>query len=241
MPGVRRSSVHRMKIFFTVALLTLSATSSFAQQALANKPPKAFGPVKTITYEYNSVTFSRDKTRIAEGVSNGRTVVWLFTPQGRLLTSEIFEPDGRPSGTKSIYKYDSAGRLTSILNYLLGPLSITETFSYPDSRHVKIVNTFESNKDSVIEIDEYDHKGNVTKAKFQDSEGTTTEFYKYDDKGNPTEFVSTYGTGNVWIRETYQYEFDFHGNWTTETDITSADSRLGIAPKRTIKRKIVYY
>src|SRR5262249_21267330 len=154
-------------------------TSSFAQQALANKAPRAFGPVKTIAYESYSVTFSRDKTRIDEGVSNGRTVVWLFTEQGRVITSEIFERDGRPSGTKSIYNYDSGGSLTSIANYLLGPLSITETIAYPEARRVKITRIFEPHKDTAVEIDEYDEKGNVTKATFHDDEGTTTEFYKY--------------------------------------------------------------
>ena len=121
-----------MKTFLTIALFLVCATSSFAQEALANKPPKAFGPVKTITYEDCSVTFSRDKTRIDEGVVNGRTVVWLLTAEGRLLTSEIFERDGRPSGTRSIYNYDTRGRLTSIVNYFLGPLSYTETFAYPE-------------------------------------------------------------------------------------------------------------
>jgi hypothetical protein len=36
--------------------------------------PVPYEPVKTIVYEYHSVTFSWDKTRIDEGVSNGRTV-----------------------------------------------------------------------------------------------------------------------------------------------------------------------
>src|SRR5207245_1369320 len=112
---------------------------------------------------------------------------------------------------------------------------------YPEAHRVKITRVFEPRKDSEIEIDEDDGNGNITKATFQNADGVTTEFYKYDDRGNPTEFVSTHGTGNVWIKETYQYEFDSHGNWTTETDLTSADPRLGIAPKTTIKRKIVYY
>jgi YD repeat-containing protein len=230
-----------MKTLLTFVVFALCATSTFAQQALANKPPKVFGPVKTIRYEYGGYNFNRDKTRIEELVSNGRTVIWSLTAQGRLLTSEVFEHDGSPSGTKSLYNYDSAGRLASIVNYLLGSLKITETFAYPEPRRVKITRVFESRKDSEIETDEYDANGNITKATFQNADGVTTEFYKYDERGNPTEFVSTHGASNVWIREIYQYEFDSYGNWTTETDLTSVAPRAGIEPKTTIKRKIVYY
>ena len=231
-----------MKIILTVALLTLGGVPTFAQQALANKPPKIFGPVKSIRYEYRGYNFNRDKTRIEELVSNGRTVIWSLTPQGRLLSSEVFEHDGRPSGTKSLYNYDIAGRLKSIVNYLLGPLSFTETFEYPEAHRVKITRVFEPEKHTVVEIDNYDANGNIIKATFySDGSLDQTELYKYDDKGNPTEFISSDGTGKQLIKETYHYEFDSFGNWTTERDVTVADPRLGIAPNATIKRKINYY
>jgi len=100
---------------------------------------------------------------------------------------------------------------------------------------------FEPHKDSVIEIDEYDQAGNITKATFHDDEGTKTELYKYDDKGNPTEFVGIDGSGKQWIKETYQYEFDSHGNWTRRRGNVSADPRLGIPPMSTITRRIIYF
>ena len=233
---------NRMKIFLTIVLFVLYGTSSFGQQALANKPPKVFGPVKSIRYEYRGYNFNRDKTRIEELVSNGRTVIWSFTSQGRLLISEVFESDGRPSGTKSLYNYDPAGRLTSIVNYLLGSLSFTETFAYPETRRVKITRVFESPKNSVIEIDEYDRNGNVTKATFQDSEGTKTELYKYDDRGNLTKVEIYDGAGKLIFKETYEYEFDTRGNWITERNQSwAADPCLGIASTTTIRRKIAYY
>lgn len=231
-----------MKLLLTIALLTLGATSTVGQQALANKPPKTFGPVKTIRYEYRGYNFNRDKTRIEELVSNGRTVIWSFTPQGRLLRSEVLEHDSRPSGTKSLYNYDVAGRLKSIVNNLLGELSFTETFEYPEAHRVKITRVFEPEKRTVVEIDDYDANGNIIKATFySDASLDQTELYKYDDKGNPTEFVSSDGTGKQWIKETYHYEFDSFGNWTTKRDATVADAGLGIAPSATITRKITYY
>jgi YD repeat-containing protein len=231
-----------MKILLTVILFILCGTSSFGQQALTNKPPKVFGPVKSIRYELRGYDFNRDKTRIEELVSNRRTVTWSLTAQGQPLTSEVFEADGRPSGTKSLYKYDPAGRLTSIVNYLLGSLSFTETFAYPEANRVNITRVFESDKHSEVEIDDYDSKGNITKATFyEDGSLDQTEFYKYDDKGNPTEFVATDSAGKIWIKETYRYEFDSYGNWTTERDVSLANPRLGVAPKTTVTRKITYY
>jgi len=64
-----------MKTLLTFVLFALCATPTFAQQALANKPPKVFGPVKTIRYEYRSYNFNPDKTRIEEVLPNDRTLV----------------------------------------------------------------------------------------------------------------------------------------------------------------------
>ncbi len=232
-----------MKLLLLIILLALSGISTFAQQAISNKPPQAFGPVKTITYKYSSVTFSRDKTRIDEGVSNGRNIVWLFDSQGRLLTSEIIEKNGRRLGNKRLYNYDSSGRLTSMIDYLFDKLSYTETFAYPAERRVKITRVFETLpiKSTVIETDEYDEAGRITKATFQDEEGTHTESYKYDDKGNPTEFVDADGSGKQLIKETYQYDFDRYGNWTERRSKTSAATHLGIPPTATFQRKLTYY
>jgi hypothetical protein len=236
---VGQLSAYRMKISFTIILLTLCAAPSFAQVLLLNQPPRAFGPIKSITDKNRSVTFSRDKTRIDERLSNGRTIVWIFTAQGRLLTSEMFEKNGRPTGTKSDYKYDSAGLLRSIVRFRLGSLISTETLNYPEAHRTEITRVFEPNHSSDIEIHEYDDSGNITKATLQESAGTLTEFYKYDDKGNPTEFIAANGT-KVIVKETYQYEFDTSGNWTKKKVTTSRASEP-TPLKSTIERKIVYY
>ncbi len=231
-----------MKTLVTIALLLLAETPAFAQRVLANKPPKVFGPVESLRYEYGSYNFNRDKTRVEELVSNGQKVIWSLTPKGRLVTSEIFDRDGRPSGTKSVYKYDSAGRLTSIVHHLLGSHSFTEIFAYPEARRVKITSVFESYNHTSVEIDDYDSKGNIIKRTlYTDRNLDFTELYKYDVKGNPTEFVSSDGAGKQWIKETYTYEFDAHGNWTTRRDEALADPLLGIPQKTTITRRITYY
>ncbi len=230
-----------MKTLFTIALLLLAETPLFAQR-VANKPPKVFGPVKSIRYEYRVYNFNRGKTRVEELFSNGQKIIWSLTPKGRLVTSENFERDGRPTGTKSAYNYDSAGRLTSIVHHLLGSHSFTEILAYPEARRVKITSVFESYNHTGVEIDDYDSKGNIIKRTlYTDGNLDLTELYKYDDKGNPTEFVSSDGAGKQWIRETYTYEFDSHGNWTAERDEALADPLLGIPPKTTITRRITYY
>src|SRR6185503_19807797 len=89
------------------------------------------------------------------------------------------------------------------------------TIDYPDEHRVRAKRVFEPWKDTSIEVDEYDAKGNITKATIKDVDGTLTETYKYDEKGNPKEFVAV-RAGQTLIRETYRYEFDSHGNWTTQ-------------------------
>ncbi len=233
-----------MKLFLPIFLLALSGISAFAQQAISNGPPTVFGPVATITYKYQSYTFSRDKTRIDEGVSNGRKVVWLFTAEGKLLTSEIFEEDGRSSGSKRTFNYDSSGRLISMIDYLLGRLSYTETYAYPAERQVKITRVFEPMPMSSTEVEtrECDKAGHIAKATFQGEETSTRiELYKYDDKGNPTEFTETDGAGERLIKETYKYKFDKFGNWTERRTKSSSSSNLGIPPTSTTTRKLTYY
>lgn len=232
-----------MKLFLTIVLLALSPMTSFSQQALSNKPPTAFGPVKTIKYEYYSYEFSRDKTRIDESVPNGRKVVWLLDSKGKPVSREIFEKDGRASGSKRVYKYDSNGLLTSMTDYMFGKLSCTETFAYPAERLVRITRVFElhSTRSTEVETDEFDNAGRITKATFLDEEGTRTESYKYDEKGNPTEFIATDRFGKQLIKETYQYEFDKNGNWTEQRSKVQAPECLGIPPATTIKRKLTYY
>ena len=107
---------------------------------------------------------------------------------------------------------------------------------------MKITSVFESYNHTGVEIDDYDSKGNIIKRTFYtDGNLDYTERNKYDDKGNPTEVVRFDGAGKQWIKETYTYEFDSHGNWTTERVEALADPLFDIAPKTTITRRITYY
>ena len=164
-----------------------------------------------------------------------------FTPQGKLLSWDVFEKDGRPQGTRALYSYNRAGRLTSIVDYSFGSLSYTETLTYPRSRRVKITRVFElhNGKSSNTEIDDYDSNGNIIKAVFREENGyeSSRELFKYDDKGNLTEFKAYGGDGKIYLKETYQYEYDSYGNWTTQRAAWSVPGPLtGITT-----HKITYY
>lgn len=237
-----------MKSILTlIVFLGTSASPVFAQQAIANRPPAAFGPVKSIRYERASENFTLDKTIIEHTLGPiQRKIVYRFTPEHKLISEEIFEADGRSSGTKSIYTYDATGQLSAGVHYLLGSFSYKQAFSYSDGgRRVKITSEYHFDKRPVIEIHDYDDRGNITKAIFYGFDGKleTTEFYKYDDKGNPTEFVTYNEAGTLWFKEIYSYKFDSYGNWIEERDRSwSAEmGKLREEPKTTVKRTITYY
>jgi hypothetical protein len=233
-----------MKIVVTLALLAVTAFPSLGQQAIANKPPKVFGPVKTIRYEYFSYNFNRGKTRIEEVFPDGRTVVYTFRPARKLISYDEFETDGRFSGTYGVYYY-TGGKLTKSHHRLLGSSSFQEDFSYLDGgRRKKATRVFVTNEPPLVEIDEYDGKGNIKRALFYDVDGILkeTETYKYDGKRNPVEFASYDREGKLVFKETYEYEFDSYGNWTTQRDRRwSANPELGETRKTTITRRISYH
>jgi hypothetical protein len=230
-----------MKSHLIISLFLFGGVTAAAQRGW-ERPPKAFGPVKTITWDkVISDTFSRDKTRIEETSPDGRNLVWLLTAEGRVLSAETFEKDGRPSGSKQIYNYDSKGRLTSKITHIASLGTETETFTYPADRLVKITHVSQPGKVSPTETDEYDNTGLITKATFHDADGTRTEVYEYDDKGNPTALITLDGEGRQIRKETYKYEFDTHGNWTTKYKESFDDPRSNIPRKTTITRTISYY
>jgi YD repeat-containing protein len=230
-----------MRLFLTIIPLIFCATASIAQQAISNRPPKASGPVKIIDYGYYSENYNKDRTRIEEKGPNGQNTIWLFSPEGRLLSSEMFYEDGRPTGIRTSYSYDDKGRLASKLDYLRGTLNFTDTYTYPGERLVKKLRVFEPDKNRETEVDELDQTGNVVKATFRGMDGLQTEIYKYDEKGNPTVLITLDGTGKQLVKETYKYEFDAQGNWITQYVETALDPRFGPSQKSTVIRKISYY
>jgi len=238
------------KPILILIILAMSVSVTYAQKAIANEPPTAFGPVKTIRYEAEGgsiINFSSDKTRVEVILpAIYRKEVYSFTPEGKLTNYDLYEGDGRPSGTRSIYTYDSKGRLSEVVHYLLGSFSYRENFSYSeDGQQVQIKRQFRFNQRPETEIDYHDKKGNIIKAIFYDFDGSLedTEFYKYDERGNPTEFITYDEKGVLWFKAIYKYEFDSYRNWIKEEDRSwSADTgKLREEPKVTIKRSITYY
>ena len=249
------------KLILTLALAALNVSVVSAQAGIWHQPPTAFGPVHTIHEErfvienkngkpvkseviiFADTTFSRDKTRIEYVESGSIKQVFLFSPQGKLLTDEILEMDGRPRGTKSVFTYDSLGRQSEIVHYLLGSFSYRETFSYPQKGNsVDIKRVFDSGGRET-ETDFYDDQGRIIETRTHDSEGTSKELCKYDAKGNLIEYLLYDARGRMADKQVHEYEFDSHGNWTKQRTM-SWDWDTGKAvrnPVRLTERTITYY
>ncbi len=101
-------------------------------------------------------------------------------------------------------------------------------------------------KRALMEVVAYDVKGNkVENQYFPVAGGTLTgkEVYKYDDKGNISEMTLLNDTGSLVGKESYQYEFDFAGNWnkmTASVAVVEA-GRFTFEPMEITYRAIMYY
>jgi len=228
-----------MKRLPFVGLLALALVCvTYSQQGYT--APTVRGPVRTITYEKSSVTVNRDKTRIEQTSSDGRTYVWLCDTRGRALSFDSFEKDGRPHGFRRTFVYDTSGQLASTDLYLGGQLSSTVVFTYTDKFHVKIETTFEQSKVKTVETEELDKKGNVKRS--TDSLTEFTSDYKYDDKDDLVEVVTFDKSGKQVLKMTWQFKFDAYGNWTTlHCERTTDHPFPGFTPTEDITRKLTYY
>ena len=101
-------------------------------------------------------------------------------------------------------------------------------------------------KRALLEVVAYDIKGNKTENQyFPVAGGTLTgkEVYKYDDKGNISEMTLFNADGSLLSKETYNYEFDFAGNWnkmTTSVGVVEGGN-FSFEPSEITYRSIMYY
>lgn len=256
-----------IKLIFTLVFLALSVFEIYAQRAMTDKLPTAFGSVKSIRAEtfmlenkngkwvegrrnlMTETSFNSSKTKI-EVILNGnfRKESYSFTPEGKLMNWDLYENDGRHSGTKATYTYNNEGRMSEAIHYLLGSFSYKENFSYlANEACVQIKRQFKlgENFDTENEINCYDTKGNIINSALYESDKSlqTKEIYKYDERGNPVEFLARDAKGELIAKEKYEYEFDIQGNWIKQkTEIwTWEDCKKVEKRVRIIKRNIYYY
>ncbi|HEY0004190.1 MAG TPA: TonB family protein [Pyrinomonadaceae bacterium] len=98
----------------------------------------------------------------------------------------------------------------------------------------------------LLENSAYDLKGNkIENAYFPVAGATLTgkEVYKYDDKGNISEMTLQAADGSLLGKETYNYEYDFVGNWTKMTTAVAVieNGKLNFEPTEVTYRTISYY
>src|ERR1044072_323872 len=256
------------RLLFASVFLVLSVRVASAQEAIANKLPIVSGPVKTIRLESfdlkkvsgkwsegekrwrTDTSYNPEKSRIEVALYMGgqnifRKEVYSFDPQGKLTNWDLYEADGRHTGTKATYIYVKGGRMSEAIHHLLGSFSYKETFYYPDERHVEATTQFHFNEKPDKEVYTYDDKGNIVEAIFYEEDGRlrVKESYKYDGKGNPVEFAAHSPTGALLYKETHRYEFDARGNWIkrTTSEYDPDKGRLQVEPAQVAKRTISYY
>ena len=256
-----------IKLVFTLVFFALSIFEINAQRAITDKPPTPFGSVKNIRTEIvmlenkngklvegdkgllTETSFNSDKTKIEIVLSsNFRKESYSFTPKGKLTSWDLYEKDGRHSGTKTTFTYDSEGRLLEAIHYLLGSFSYKENFSsIAGEPCVQIKRQFKNGEkfDTQIEINCYDSKENIVNSALYESDKSlqSKEIYKYDQRGNPVEFLAYDTKRELRAKEKYEYEFDSQGNWIRQkSEMSSWDECQNVEKSvKVIRRSISYY
>ncbi|HYE66135.1 MAG TPA: energy transducer TonB [Pyrinomonadaceae bacterium] len=98
----------------------------------------------------------------------------------------------------------------------------------------------------LLEVAAYDIKGNKIESSYYPIAGATLtgkEVYQYDDKGNISEMTLLGTDGSLMSKETYEYEYDFVGNWTKMTTSVAVieGGRLSFEQSEVTFRTITYY
>lgn len=227
----------------------------------------AFGKVKTIRLENYSlkivngkwvegekylhtvINYDPIKSKIEVVLLRGkqrifRKEVYSMNSEGKLINWDLYEADGRHSGTKANFKYNKDGQISEVVNDLLGSFSYRETFSYPNKNRVQVVRQFSYNpNEQTKEIYVYDNAENVKEVIFPNGDGKVKETITFDKNGNPITF-SVYGkSAKLLEKNSYKYEFDKNGNWVKTILLRyDADKPKGQRKSlRVTKRIITYY
>lgn len=132
---------------------------------------------------------------------------------------------------KRVITYDDVGRKVEVAQYFYDRLEIRERYDAGGRIIEKSGHFDEQGVPHDRSIHTYDEDGKLTSIhQVMDVDGLNPEpinrkyFFAYDQWGNITEFAGYDEDGSLYSRESYEYEYDLHGNWTkrTKTWVTKA-------------------
>lgn len=205
--------------------------------------------IKGGKYQNPIINYSPDKS-IIEVVLYGdngnvfRKEVYSIDSNHKLTSWDLYEADGRHSGTKTIYNYNKEGQITEAINYVLGNFNYKETFSYLDKYRIEVRRQFEPHSNEIDkEIYIFNMAGKIKEIIFMDKGVKHKATYKYDSKGYPISYSFYNKSGTLIEKETYSYELDKNGNWikTKATEYEADKAKPKPKSIRIITRKIIYY
>ena|ERR1700730_7691190 len=172
-----------------------------------------FGPIHTSRTEIASVT-----ERDGANVEGPRTLVMSveYNDDWTRAVVRTYRPDGSTSH-KTLYTYDPEGRWSEIAYYVLRSSSMNKTEEnggkaesafYNADGSVANRSVMRRNEEGNWEHSEYKADGAVSSRTVSISDG----------KGWGSELQEYNGEGVLIRKQTYNHEYDSHGNWTKETE-----------------------
>ena len=126
---------------------------------------------------------------------------------------------------------------------LIGPVRRVRT---EVAKLISASGALQEGKHVTLEIVAYDIRGNKIENQYFPIAGATLtgkEVYKYDEKGNISEMTLLNSDGSLLGKETYNYEFDFAGNWSKMTTSVAVveGGKVTFEPTEVTYRSIMYY
>lgn len=124
---------------------------------------------------------------------------------------------------KSLYSYDKRGNRVSVENYRAdaqGNLLLNQKISH-----------------------EYDGRDFAMERRYYKAYGSLTQrvIYGYDDKANITSVAGYNGDGTLAGRSTFDYEYDFQGNWLKCVHLNGKSEAGEDEPHFVERRTIIYF
>lgn len=173
----------------------------------------------TNTYEYDA---AGRVTGIAQaGVSGGHTaasklVNYAYNALGQVTSIERYtDLAGTNAAPETVFGYDEANRLTSLMHGQGSTTIAAYTWGYDDNGRITSVTSPDGSATYT-----YDNNGQLNVV---DNSVQYDEYYFYDENGNRTNGYVTGDDNRLTDDGTYTYTYDAEGNRTRRTDIASGD------------------
>ena len=146
---------------------------------------------------------SKNRPVRAEGTDDkGRSSVQTsrYNSRGYEIERRLVSSGRRKSESRTLLKYDNAGNIIEIQNYIDAKLNDQQKFRYDKNKRIETLITNDKGDTALVIIPEYDAGGKIIREEKREGKSKAADTYKYDDKDNMIELTDSQ------TRRVYSYD-----------------------------------